>query len=82
VAVIGGAGMQAIEGIITIVQEGRFSLTDRDGVSHQFELSHRAGAEPEQLPPLQRDQARVRVRYEPGENVIGFVARSIERLDW
>ncbi|MBV8612988.1 MAG: hypothetical protein JOY66_04355 [Acetobacteraceae bacterium] len=73
--------MHSIEGVVTIVQEGRFQLTDRDGVSHQFELSHRAAAEPDQLPPLQRDQARVRVRYEPGENVIGFVARSIERLD-
>ena len=73
--------MQSIEGVVTIVQEGRVQLTDRDGVSHQFELSHRAPAEPDQLPPLQREQARVRVRYEPGENVIGFVARSIERLD-
>jgi hypothetical protein len=81
VAVVNGAGMHSIEGILTIVQEGRFQLTDQDGVSHQFELSHRSAAEPDQLPPLQREQARVRVRYEPGENVIGFVARSIERLD-
>ena len=80
-AVISGAGMKSIEGIITIVQEGRFQLRDPDGVSHQFELSHKAAAEPDQLPPLQREQARVRVKYEPGENVIGFVARSIERLD-
>ena len=73
--------MHSIEGIVTIVQEGRFCLTDQDGVSHQFELSHRAPAEPDQLPPLQTEQARVRVTYGLGENVIGFVARLIERLD-
>ncbi len=73
--------MHSIEGIITIVQEGRFSLTDQAGVGHQFELSHRAALEPEQLPPLQRDQARVRVSYTPGENVIGLVAARIDRLD-
>lgn len=73
--------MQSMDGIVTIVQEGRFQLVDPDGVSHQFELSYRAPLEPEQLPPLQRDQARVRVKYEAGENVIGFVARSVARLD-
>lgn len=70
--------MKTMEGIVTIVQEGRFQLLDPDGVSHQFELSYGSAAEPEELPPLARDQARVCVRYEPGENVIGFVARSIE----
>ncbi|MEO8714128.1 MAG: hypothetical protein ABI369_03860 [Acetobacteraceae bacterium] len=72
--------MKSMVGVVTIVQEGRFQLRDPNGVSHQFELSWKAAAEPEQLPQLQRTQARVRVRYEPGENVIGFVARSIERL--
>lgn len=73
--------MKTIEGNITIVQEGRFQLRDPDGVFHQFELSHKAPLEPEQLPPLQRDQARVRVRYTAAEDVIGFVAHRIERLD-
>ncbi len=73
--------MESMEGIITIVQEGRFQLCDADGVSHQFELSHKAAVEPAQLPPLQSEQAHVRVTYEPGENVIGFIVRSIERLD-
>ncbi len=81
VVVVSGAAMQSMEGIVTIVQEGRFCLTDQDGVSHQFELSYRAAAEPDQLPPLQQEQARVRVSYEPGENVIGFIATRIDRLD-
>ncbi len=68
--------MQSIEGIVMIVQESRFQLTDTKGVSHMFELYHSAAAEPEQLTPLQRDQTRVRVDYDNGENVIGFVARS------
>ncbi len=73
--------MKSMEGIVLIVQEGRFQLRDTEGVAHQFELSHKASIEPEQLPPLQREQAEVRVHYEPGEDVIGLVARSIERLD-
>ncbi len=73
--------MKSMEGIVTIVQESRFQLRDLDGVSHQFELSHKASLEPEQLAPLQREQALVRVGYDPGENVIGFVARSIARLN-
>ncbi len=70
--------MKHTEGIVTIVQEGRFSLTDDNGVSHLFILSHAAPEEPEQLAALQRRQARVRVRYEPAENLIGRVARSID----
>lgn len=73
--------MKSIQGIITIVQESRFQLRDIVGATHQFELSHKAPLEPEQLPPLQHDQAYVRVRYTPGENIIGFVAHEIERLD-
>ena len=71
----------SIEGIVLIVQESRFQLRDVDGVSHQFELSHAAPLEPDQLPPLMRAQTRVRVHYEPGENVIGFVAHDIALLD-
>jgi hypothetical protein len=73
--------MKSMDGIVTIVQEGRFQLLDPDGISHQFELSYKAPLDPEQLPPLQRDHAPVRVQYAPGENVIGFVAHAIERLD-
>ncbi len=73
--------MQSMEGIVTIAQESRFQLTDRDGVSHLFVLSWKAALEPEQLPPLQRDQALVRVDYTAAENVIGLLAAAITRLD-
>jgi hypothetical protein len=73
--------MESIEGIVTIAQEGRFQLVDRDGVSHMFVLWHSASPESEQLPPLQRDQARVRVDYTQAHNIIGLLAYSITRLD-
>jgi hypothetical protein len=66
-----------IEGTVTIVQEGRFQLTDDAGVAHLFVLGHLAAAETGQLPALQRRQARVRVRYAPAVNVIGNVAHTI-----
>jgi hypothetical protein len=72
---------KSVNGIVLIVQEGRFQLRDDAGVGHQFELSHTAALEADQLPSLMREQTRVRVHYEPGENVIGFVARAIELLD-
>jgi hypothetical protein len=72
---------KSIDGVILIVQEGRFQLRDFGGVSHQFELSYAAKLEPDQLPPLAHARTRVRVHYEPGENVIGFVARGIDLLD-
>jgi hypothetical protein len=73
--------MESIEGIVTIVQESRFQLLDRDGVSHMFVLSHSAPTEPEQLPRLQHDQAHVRVDYTQAHNIIGLLAHSITRLD-
>ncbi len=73
--------MRTMEGVVTIVQEGRFQLQDDAGVSHLFILSPGAGAETDQLTPLPKRQARVRVRYEPAENVIGNLAQSIALTD-
>jgi len=70
-----------LEGVVTIVQEGRFQLTDESGVSHLFVLGHGAAAEPDQLPALQARQARVRVRYTPARNLIGHVASSVIIMD-
>jgi hypothetical protein len=64
-------------GLITIVQEGRFQMTDDDGVSRLFILSASAAAEAEQLTALQRRQARVRVRYKPASNLIGNTVSAI-----
>ncbi len=69
--------MQSIQGIVTIVQEGRFQLIDRKGVAHHFLLSHRAALEPEQLAALQRAQSHVRVWFTAAPGVIGHAAERI-----
>ncbi len=71
---------RSMDGVLTIVQEGRFQLTDDRGVSHLFILSPMAGAETEQLAPLQRRQARIRVHYKPAANLIGNQTTSITLL--
>ena len=65
-------------GVVTIVQESRFQLTDDAGVGHLFTVGHACGTEPGQLAQLQRQQSRIRVRYKPAPNTIGNVAQSIE----
>jgi hypothetical protein len=65
---------RSMTGVVTIVQEGRFQMTDDRGVSHLFVLSSSAAAETEQLAALQRRQARVLVRYRPASNLIGNTA--------
>ena len=72
--------MADMEGVITIVQEGRFQLTDTAGVGHHFVLSRHALAETEQLPALARDQSRVRIKYHQAEGVIAFEAQRITLL--
>jgi len=69
-----------MEGVITIVQEGRFQLSDERGVSHQFVLDRAALAETEQLRPLQSRQARVRVKYTDASGLISLIAHRIELL--
>ncbi len=68
---------RSMDGVITIVQEGRFQMTDDDGVSHLFILTSTAAAETEQLTRLQNRQARIRVRYKPARNIIGNTASEI-----
>ncbi len=68
---------RSMNGIVTIVQEGRFQMTDDDGVSHLVILSYGAAAEPQQLAALQARQARVRVRYKPAPALIGNIATAI-----
>ena len=73
--------MAEMTGVITIVQEGRFQLTDDAGVSHQFVLGHSALAETAQLRPLQTRQARVRVKYNDAPGLIGLIAQRIDLYD-
>ena len=72
---------RTMTGVVTIVQESRFQVTDDDGVSHLFILSPNAAAETEQLSALQHRQARVSVRYKPAANLIGNVAHRISLVD-
>jgi hypothetical protein len=73
--------MRSMEGVVTIVQEGRFQLLDDAGVSHLFILDHSAPLEPEQLPPLQRDQNRVRVSYRPADGLLAHMAEKLVIMD-
>jgi hypothetical protein len=68
-------------GVVTIVQEGRFQMTDDTGVSHLFILGHSSAAEPQQLAALQARQARVRVHYRPAANLIGNMVTTIDLAD-
>jgi hypothetical protein len=70
-----------MEGTITIVQEGRFQLSDDRGVSHQFVLDRVASVETEQLRPLQSRQARVRVKYTEASGLISLIAHRLELLE-
>jgi hypothetical protein len=72
--------MSKMEGLITIVQEGRFQLTDAKGVSHHFVLSRRSFAETEQLSALARSQAKVRVQYDQAPGLIAYEAKRIDLL--
>ena len=70
--------MATIEGRITLAQESRFQLTDGQGISHLFTLGPWCAAEPAQLVPLAARQARVRVKYKHGHNVVSGVAQRID----
>ena len=73
--------MTSMTGVVTLVAEGRFQLTDDAGVGHFFVLDRNAAAEPSQLAPLQHRQARIRVRYKSAPNLIGNVATAIDLAD-
>ncbi len=46
---VGRRSVLTMDGVVTVVQESRFQLTDDAGVSHLFILSPDAAAEPDQL---------------------------------
>jgi hypothetical protein len=72
---------QIMNGTVTIVQEGRFQMTDDAGVSHLFILSPHASAETRQLTALQQNQSPVQIRYDQAPNLIGNVASAIYTID-
>ena len=69
--------MKVMEGTVLYVQEGRFEVQPDEGACQLFVLSYRAALEPQQLPGLQRDQARVRVRYRSGERGMSAIADEV-----
>jgi hypothetical protein len=73
--------MKSKTGFITVVQEGRFRLVGDDGVPKQFVLAHDAPLEPQDLPPLQRSQAHVEIRYEDSARLVAGIAHDVEILD-
>ena len=70
--------MQTVRGKVITVQEGRFRLVTDDGRVMPFVLSHKAEAEPQDLPPLMAKMARVRVSYTESPHLIADVAQRIE----
>ncbi len=70
--------MGSVRGFVTAVQEGRFSLVADDGRVLRFVLSHKAAAEPQDLPQLQASAASVCVEYSDAGHLIAAVAHRIE----
>jgi hypothetical protein len=70
--------MKSSTGVIVVVQEGRFRLIGDDGRPRHFVLSHRAPLEPQDLPPLQRAQSRVTVRYRESDRLIAGIVHDID----
>lgn len=69
--------MRSVRGIVSAVQEGRFRLITDDGRVMPFVLSHKASAEPQDLPPLAAKPMRVRVSYSESPHLIADVAHRV-----
>jgi hypothetical protein len=75
------AAIETMTGVVIVVQEGRFRVAGDDGIPRQFVLSHKARLEPQDLAPLQREQAHVCVRYAPSRSLIAGIAHDLVILD-
>ena len=67
-------------GRIILVQESRFQLRGEDGHTTLFILAHDAAIEPQDLPPLQRSQALVRVEGSPAPKLVAQIAHGIDLI--
>ena len=70
--------MHSVRGKVIAVQEGRFRLVTDNGRVMPFVLSHKASAEPQDLPPLAARTARVQVSYSESPHLIADVAHRVE----
>jgi hypothetical protein len=66
------------QGIISVVQEGRFRLIDSAGRCHPFILSASAAIEPADLTSLAGRGCSVRITVAPATGLIAMVATCIE----
>ena len=73
--------MQSVEGVITLVQEGRFGVVTDGGRVMNFLLAHDASLEPQDLPLLKRDRRRVRVDYTEPSRLVAHVAHTLRTAD-
>lgn len=72
--------MHCVAGVITIVQEGRFRFIAANGRPMHFLLSASANIEPQDLPPLQRQDVPVRVLWEDAPGMIAALAHDVTPL--
>lgn len=77
----GKAGPERVRGVITVVQEDRFTLVGDDGVYRLFLLSPHCPAEPAELEHAMQRGQRVLVESEPAPALIAAEARRIYRAD-
>jgi hypothetical protein len=70
--------MHSVRGRVIAVQEGRFRLATDDGRVLPFVLSHKASAEPQDLPPLAARPVRVLISYSESPHLIADIAHRVE----
>jgi hypothetical protein len=74
--------MESADGVITVVQEGRFKLVTDTGRVMHFVLAYNAAIEPEDLPALAQAQIRVRVDYTRSDHLIAALAHALSTLEY
>ena len=75
----GKPGHHRVEGVITLMQEDRFTLLCNDGTYRLFLLAHDCPADIGELEAAMRDQARVVVDCEAAEDLIAAQAHHVYR---
>ncbi len=70
--------MPTVTGRVVVVQESRFRLITDGGQAKLFLLAPDAPLEPEDLPPLQHQQTKVRVTYDDAPGLVAGLARQME----
>lgn len=69
--------METADGVITVVQEGRFKLVTDGGRVMHFVLAHDAAIEAQDLLPLAQALTRVRVAYTRPDHLIAALAHRL-----